>query len=94
MVEEAGRDHEAGVDGASDDPENSLVGEQVDTIGGASSQRDVRVEEAGATPAQRVPGTIIEPVVEVVEAFVCEVFRGAVVEVRVKLVDHRFKPGE
>ena len=57
-VEDGGGDHEAGVDGAADDP------------------------------AQRVPGPVVEPVVEGVETLVGQVLGRSVVEVGIELVNH------
>ena len=38
--------------------------------------------------AQWVPGTVVKPVVEVVETLLCQETGGAVVEVGIELVDH------
>ena len=42
--------------------------------------------------AQRVPGAVVKPVVKVVEALLGQEASRAVVEVRIKLVDHALKP--
>ena len=46
------------------------------------------VDGAADDPAERVPGAVVEPVVEGVEALLGEEARRAVVEVGVELVDH------
>lgn len=56
-VERGRGDHQAGIDGAADDP------------------------------SQGIPGALIEPVVKVVETLLGQEPRGAVVKVRVKLMD-------
>lgn len=43
-------------------------------------------------PSQGIPSTVIEPVVEVVEALLGQELCSAVVEVRIKLVDDGLKP--
>ncbi len=40
--------------------------------------------------AQRVPSSVIEPIMKLVKAFFCQEFRCAVVEVGIKLMDHHF----
>ena len=62
VVDDAGGDHETGVDGSSNDT------------------------------TQRIPGTIIKPVVEIVETILRQIFGCAIVEVWIKLMNNRFKP--
>ena len=52
--------------------------------------RTHRVDGASDNTAQRVPGVLIEPVPEVVEALAGQEARDAIVEVWIKLVDHAF----
>ena len=47
------------------------------------------VDGAADDATERVPGAIIEPIVKRVEALLGEIFRGAIVEVRVELVYDR-----
>ena len=58
----------------------------------ASGHHEARIDGATNNPAQRVPGSVIKPVVEWIEPVVRQVFGRPVVEVRVKLMDNRFKP--
>ena len=53
----------------------------------ARGNHETRVDGAAHNTAQRVPGTFVEPVEEVVVAVGDHVMGGTVVEPRVKLVD-------
>lgn len=50
------------------------------------------IDGAPYDPTQGVPGPVVEPVVEVVEALLGQEPRRAVVEVRIELVDHALVP--
>ena len=52
------------------------------------------VDGAPDDAPQGIPGAVIEPVVEIVEAFLRQILGGAVVEVGVKLMNDRFKPNK
>ena len=60
----------------------------------ASGYHESRVDGASDDPTEWVPGTVIEPVVERVEAFIWEILGGAVVEVGIELVDDWFESEE
>ena len=47
-----------------------------------------RVDGPSDDPAQRVPCSVVKPVMEAVEAFLCQELGCSEVEVGVKLVDH------
>ena len=49
------------------------------------------VDCASDDPTKRIPGAIIEPVVELVEALLCQEAGGAVVEVGIELVNNALK---
>lgn len=59
----------------------------VDQSGG---YHETGVKRAADDPTERVPGLGIEPVPELVEAFLREEERGSVVEIGIELVDHGF----
>ena len=50
-----------------------------------------RVDGAADDPTQRIPGSVIKPVVETVESILSQVLGGAVVEVGIKLVNDWFE---
>ena len=52
------------------------------------------VDGAPDDAPQGIPGAVIKPVVEIVEAFLRQILGGAVVEVGVKLMNDRFKPNK
>ena len=49
-----------------------------------------RVDRSTNDTSQRVPGSVIEPIVERVEPFVRQELRRTIVEVRIELMNHRF----
>lgn len=54
---------------------------------GARRDHETRVDSAAYNATERVPGALVEPVQEVVEAVDYHVIRSAIVEPRVELVD-------
>ncbi len=54
----------------------------------SSGPHETGVDGTTHETAERVPSHVVEPVVEVVEAFLGEIFRAAEVEPRVELVNH------
>ncbi len=63
-------------------------------IDGAGSDHEARVDGAPYNAAQRVPGSVVEPVVEGVESLLCQVLGRPIVEVGIELVNHRLEPGK
>jgi len=57
-------------------------------VQGRRGEHQARVNGAADDASQGIPGAVIEPVVELVEALLGEEPRGAVVEVRVELMDN------
>lgn len=62
--------------------------EAEDPVDEDGSDHEARVERAANDPAERVPTLGVEPVPELVEAIAGEEEGGAVVEVRIELMDH------
>eukprot|EP00053_Salpingoeca_punica_P010929 m.97584 g.97584 ORF g.97584 m.97584 type:complete len:573 (+) comp15536_c0_seq2:800-2518(+) len=83
---------ERGEERGEEDADVADVHGHVDVVHEVEDERggdhEARVDGAADDAAERVPGAVVKPVVEVVEALLHQVLRGAVVEVRVKLVDH------
>lgn len=55
-------------------------------------QKQTGINSSSNDTAQRVPGSVVKPVVELVETFLCQILGCAVVEVGIKLMDNTFKP--
>ena len=56
------------------------------------SDHKSRVDGSTNNSAKWIPCSVIKPVVEIVEALFCQVLGCTIVEVRIKLMDDRFKP--
>jgi hypothetical protein len=63
-------------------------------IDGAGSDHEAWVDGAPDNAAQRVPGPVVEPVVEGVESLLCQVLGRPIVEIGIELVNHRLEPGK
>ena len=61
-------------------------------INAAGSYHEARIDGSTNDPAQRVPGSVIKPVVKRIEPVIRQVFGRPVVEIRIKFMDNRFKP--
>ena len=83
---------EGGKEGRQEDADLAHVHRQVEggqhPVDGGRGHHQARVDGPADDPAQRVPGAIVEPVVEGVEALLGEEPGRPVVEVGVELVDH------
>lgn len=75
--------HISDIDGDVQHPHEPVEGRRGDHQAG--------VNGAANDASQRIPGAIIEPVVELVEALLGKEPRGAVVEIRIKLMDDAFE---
>ena len=58
---------------------------------GVKNETSTRVNSSTNDTTQRVPCSIIKPVVEAVESLLCQVARGSVVEVGIELVNNTLK---
>jgi hypothetical protein len=61
-------------------------------VDGASGHHEAGIDGATYNSAQRIPGPIVEPVVEGVEALLRQVLGGPVVEIGIELVNHGLEP--
>ena len=50
------------------------------------------IDGASDNTSERIPGPVIKPVVEGVEALLRQVLGGSIVEVRIELMNHRLEP--
>lgn len=60
-------------------------------IQGRRGEHQAGVDGAADDAAQRIPGAIIEPIVKLVEALLGKEPRGAVIKVRIELMDDAFE---
>ena len=61
-------------------------------VDGTGSDHETWVDGSSNDPTKGVPGSVIKPIVEIVEALFCEVLCCTVIEVGIKLMNNRFEP--
>ena len=56
------------------------------------SDHQPRIDGATNDPSQRIPSSVVEPIVKLVKSFVGQKFGCTVIEVRIELVNHHLIP--
>ena len=63
-----------------------------DVVENGGRDHQTRIDGATNDPSQRIPSSVVEPIVKLVKSFISQKFGCAVVEVGIKLVNHHLIP--